>query len=91
MEIHVGPLQRTLNVAPGANLLDALRNNDVPISHSGMAGRCGTCRCKVVEGQVLDSGWEAQRPLARLLPTVLPQGERSHLPLQLQLDQQPVR
>ena len=64
MEIHVRPLQRTLNVAPGTNLLDALRNNDVPISHSCMAGRCGTCRCKIVAGQVLDSGREVQQPLA---------------------------
>ena len=64
MEIHVRPLQRTLNVAPGANLLDALRTNDVPISHSCMAGRCGTCRCKIVAGQVLDSGREVQQPLA---------------------------
>lgn len=64
MEIFIQPLQRTLNVAVGVNLLDALRANDVPVSYSCLAGRCGTCRCKVVEGQVLDSGWEAQRPLA---------------------------
>ena len=64
MEIHVRPLQRTLNVAPGANLLDALRGNDVPISHSCMAGRCGTCRCKILAGQVLESGREVQQPLA---------------------------
>ncbi len=63
MEIFVHPLQRTLNVAVGVNLLDALRANDVPVSYSCMSGRCGTCRCKVVEGQVLDSGWEVQRPL----------------------------
>lgn len=63
MEIHVRPLRRTLHVAAGVNLLDALRANDVPVSYSCMAGRCGTCRCKVVAGDVLESGPEAQRPL----------------------------
>jgi ferredoxin-NAD(P)+ reductase (naphthalene dioxygenase ferredoxin-specific) len=28
-----------------------------------MAGRCGTCRCKVLDGAVLDSGREHQNPL----------------------------
>lgn len=63
MEIHVRPLRRTLHVAAGVNLLDALRANDVPVSYSCMAGRCGTCRCKVVAGGVLESGREAHRPL----------------------------
>ena len=62
MEIFVRPLQRTLSVAPGVNLLDALRANDVSVSYSCMAGRCGTCRCKVSGGEVLESGREAQRP-----------------------------
>ncbi|MBD9390875.1 2Fe-2S iron-sulfur cluster-binding protein [Acidovorax sp. ACV01] len=64
MEIHVRPLERTFNVAAGANLLDALRENDVPVSYSCMAGRCGTCRCKIVTGNVLESGREVQQPLA---------------------------
>ncbi len=64
MEIFVRPLQRTLSVAAGVNLLDALRANDVPVSYSCLAGRCGTCRCKIVEGHVLESGREAQLPLA---------------------------
>ena len=63
MEIFVRPVQRTLNVAAGVNLLDALREHDVPVSYSCLAGRCGTCRCKIVEGNVLDSGREVQRPL----------------------------
>ena len=33
------------------------------MSYSCMAGRCGTCRCKVVDGEVLDGGQEQQRPL----------------------------
>lgn len=64
MEILVRPLGRTLHVAPGVNLLEALRANDVPVSYSCMAGRCGTCRCKVVDGTVLDAGRELQRPPA---------------------------
>ena len=56
MELHVRPLARTIPVRPGANLLDVLREHQVPVSYSCMAGRCGTCRCKVVEGEVLDAG-----------------------------------
>ena len=60
MELVVRPLDRVLQVATGANLLDTLRANDVPISYSCMAGRCGTCRCKVVRGQVIETGREAK-------------------------------
>ncbi len=63
MEIFIRPLLRTLSVSAGVNLLDALREHQVPMSYSCMAGRCGTCRCKVVEGNVLESGQEVQRPL----------------------------
>lgn len=71
MELRIRPLQRVLNVKPGANLLEALRDHQVPISYSCMAGRCGTCRCKVIEGDVLDSGQESQRPLGGRDPFVL--------------------
>ncbi|HSW06234.1 2Fe-2S iron-sulfur cluster-binding protein [Aquabacterium sp.] len=63
MEVLIRPLQRVLNVQPGANLLEVLRAHQVPMSYSCMAGRCGTCRCKVVDGEVLDGGKEQQRPL----------------------------
>ncbi len=63
MELLIQPLQKGINVEPGANLLDALRAAQVPMSYSCMAGRCGTCRCKVVEGEVLDSGRPQQNPL----------------------------
>jgi ferredoxin-NAD(P)+ reductase (naphthalene dioxygenase ferredoxin-specific) len=63
MEVVIEPLQRVLSVQPGANLLEVLREHQVPMSYSCMAGRCGTCRCKVVEGDVLDGGKEMQRPL----------------------------
>ncbi len=60
MELFVHPLDRVLQVQTGANLLDTLRANDVPISYSCMAGRCGTCRCKVVSGSVIETGREAK-------------------------------
>ena len=56
MEISILPLQRTLDVRSGENLLDALRNHQIPVSYSCMAGRCGTCRCRVVSGNVLVAG-----------------------------------
>ena len=62
MQIFVQPLQRTLNVAVGVNLLEALRENDVPVSYSCLAGRCGTCRCKVIQGQVSEQGRELKPP-----------------------------
>ncbi|MBL8266815.1 FAD-binding oxidoreductase [Steroidobacter sp.] len=64
MELVVSPINRTLNVKAGANLLDVLRQNDVPVSYSCMAGRCGTCRCKVLKGKVLEAGGhESQTPM----------------------------
>jgi len=63
MEVLVQPLQRTIQVRPGANLLEALREAQIPMSYSCMAGRCGTCRCRVVDGEVLDGGRAEQRPL----------------------------
>lgn len=63
MEIFVRPIQRTLSVVAGANLLEALRENQVPVSYSCLAGRCGTCRCKIVAGNVLESGRRLQRPM----------------------------
>jgi ferredoxin-NAD(P)+ reductase (naphthalene dioxygenase ferredoxin-specific) len=62
MDLHIHPLARTLEVRPGANLLEVLRAHDVPVSYSCLSGRCGTCRCKVVGGQVLDGGQDAIRP-----------------------------
>ncbi len=60
MELVVHPLGRVLNVPAGANLLETLRANDVPISYSCMAGRCGTCRCKLMSGSLIDTGREAK-------------------------------
>jgi naphthalene 1,2-dioxygenase ferredoxin reductase component len=63
MEVLIQPLRKVIDVEPGVNLLEALRNAQIPMSYSCMAGRCGTCRCRVVEGEVLDSGRPEQRPL----------------------------
>ncbi len=61
MEVVVQPGARVLTVQPGANLLETLRAQGVPISHSCMSGRCGTCRCRVLAGEVLESGREIRR------------------------------
>jgi ferredoxin-NAD(P)+ reductase (naphthalene dioxygenase ferredoxin-specific) len=63
MEVLIQPLYKIIEVAPGANLLEALRSAQVPMSYSCMAGRCGTCRCRVLDGEVLDSGRATQNPL----------------------------
>lgn len=63
MELGIEPLRRTLEVEPGSNLLAVLRQADVPISYSCMAGRCGVCRCKLVEGQVLLSASDQHQPI----------------------------
>lgn len=63
MEVLVQPLNRVVQVEPGANLLDALRAAQVPMSYSCLAGRCGTCRCRVIDGEVMDNGREQQFPL----------------------------
>lgn len=61
MELIVLPTKQKLAVETGANLLAVLQANGVPISYSCMAGRCGTCRCKVISGRVLESGREIKR------------------------------
>lgn len=62
MNLLVQPLNRVIRVEPGANLLEVLQAAQVPMSYSCRAGRCGTCRCKVVDGEVLDGSQEQQRP-----------------------------
>lgn len=62
MEVTVQPLNRVIRVQPGANLLEALQAAQVPMSYSCMAGRCGTCRCRVIHGEVHEGRGEQQRP-----------------------------
>lgn len=69
--VRVEPRNHVLQVAPGTNLLEALLAAQVPVSHSCRAGRCGTCRCRVLAGEVLEAGAEQQRPLERRQDTVL--------------------
>ena len=56
MEVRVLPHGQRLDVPQGENLLSALRQHGVPISYSCMAGRCGTCRCRLIEGDVRQAG-----------------------------------
>ena len=62
MDILVQPLNRVIRVQPGANLLQALQDAQVPMSYSCRAGRCGTCRCRVLDGEVVEGAGEQQRP-----------------------------
>lgn len=52
MDIKIYPSNKTITSLSGGTLLESLRDNNVPISYSCMSGRCGTCRCKVIEGDV---------------------------------------
>ena len=54
MRLVIEPLGRQIEVAEGVNLLATLRDHGMPMSYSCMAGRCGTCRCKVMSGQVME-------------------------------------
>lgn len=63
MEVLIQPLRKVIEVPPGANLLDALRAAQVPMSYSCLAGRCGTCRCRILSGDVLDTGRQQRNPL----------------------------
>nr|WP_315594168.1 2Fe-2S iron-sulfur cluster-binding protein [uncultured Cupriavidus sp.] len=56
MEVLVQPIGQRLDVRHGENLLSALQSHQVPISYSCMSGRCGTCRCKVLEGDIHENG-----------------------------------
>jgi naphthalene 1,2-dioxygenase ferredoxin reductase component len=63
MEVRIQPLNQVIRVEPGANLLQSLQEAGIPMSYSCMAGRCGTCRCRIVDGDILESGREAQGPV----------------------------
>ncbi|WP_353192300.1 2Fe-2S iron-sulfur cluster-binding protein [Pandoraea pnomenusa] len=55
MQVHVQPLGERIDVTPGDNLLKALTDRQIPISYSCMSGRCGTCRCRVISGDVQEA------------------------------------
>lgn len=52
MDILVKPLNKVVTSTSNESLLDVFIKNEVPISYSCMSGRCGTCRCKILEGEV---------------------------------------
>jgi ferredoxin-NAD(P)+ reductase (naphthalene dioxygenase ferredoxin-specific) len=56
MELTVLPTDHRIPIESGSNLLELLRKHGVPVSYSCLAGRCGTCRCRVTEGKVVESG-----------------------------------
>ncbi|VVE66235.1 naphthalene 1,2-dioxygenase [Pandoraea captiosa] len=55
MQVHVQPLGERFEVVPGDNLLKVLTDRQIPISYSCLSGRCGTCRCRVVSGDVREA------------------------------------
>ena len=61
MQVHVQPLGERLDVAPGDNLLKALTDSQIPVSYSCLSGRCGTCRCRVISGDVQEAEGVAYR------------------------------
>lgn len=61
MDLLVQPLNRVIRVKPGANLLQALQEAQVPMSYSCMSGRCGTCRCRILDGEVMEGAGPEQR------------------------------
>lgn len=65
MEVLVKPLEIRLSVSAGSNLLDTLLEHQIPISYSCMSGRCGTCRCTVLGGEVSGPNAAEGRPSPR--------------------------
>lgn len=71
MKLTVLPLRRSLDAFPGESLLDVFRRNAEPISHSCIDGRCGLCRCFVLESSATvdaergcDNEWSFRERLA---------------------------
>lgn len=58
VRITVQPRGEVIQCAPGTLLLDALRKAQIPVSYSCEAGRCGTCRCEVLSGEVMEEAAE---------------------------------
>lgn len=54
VRLKVEPRGVLLTAAAGSVLLDVLRQASIPISYSCQAGRCGTCRCDLIAGEVLE-------------------------------------
>lgn len=52
MEVLITPINKTVSTTNNSTLLEVLLANDIPISYSCLSGRCGTCRCKIIKGDV---------------------------------------
>ncbi|RBP84325.1 ferredoxin oxidoreductase [Marinomonas rhizomae] len=52
MDILIKPTNKTIRASQGSTLLEAFLENGIDISYSCLSGRCGTCRCKIIEGSV---------------------------------------
>lgn len=52
MEVLVKPANKRISVPATSTLLEALIANHIAISYSCLAGHCGTCRCKILEGDI---------------------------------------
>lgn len=51
-EVRLARSGKRIEVADGQSLLDALQAHHVPITASCEQGICGTCRCRVLDGEV---------------------------------------
>lgn len=54
VRLQVEPRGAVINATAGSVLLDVLKQASIPISYSCQAGRCGTCRCDLIAGEVLE-------------------------------------
>ena len=52
-EVDLARSAMTLTVPAGKSILDILRENGINMSSSCEQGACGTCRCGVIEGEVV--------------------------------------
>ncbi len=52
-EVDLARSAMTLMVPAGKSILDVLRENGINMSSSCEQGACGTCRCGVIEGEVI--------------------------------------
>ncbi|MGQ0696900.1 MAG: 2Fe-2S iron-sulfur cluster-binding protein [Panacagrimonas sp.] len=63
MRMTLLPDGRTLSIEPGETLLNALRRQGEPISHSCEDGRCGLCRCELIfsDKALVEMSWSPDR------------------------------
>ena len=54
MQITLEGHERPVPVAPGDTILASLLRAGVPFPFSCQAGNCGTCKCELISGDVLE-------------------------------------